>query len=74
MHNILTKKQREVLEIIENLMNAKGFAPTVREIRDAVHLASVSTVYTHMEKLKEKGYITWEPSQPRTLRILKTAS
>lgn len=74
MHDDLTKRQREVLEVIKNFMKDKGFAPTVREIRDAVHLASISTVHLHMEKLKEKGFITWEPAQPRTLRLLKTAS
>lgn len=74
MHNKLTEKQKEVLLAIEQFINDKGFAPTVREIRDAVHLASSSTAHGYMERLKEKGYITWEPSMPRTLRILKTAS
>lgn len=74
MHNKLTKKQKEVLQAIENYIEVKGFAPSVRDIKERVHLASSSTVHRHMEKLKKKGYITWEPAQPRTLRILKTAS
>lgn len=74
MRNNLTKRQAQVLSAIAEYMNNKGYAPSVREIGGIVHLASASTVYGHLEKLKEKGYITWEPTQPRTLRILKTAS
>ena len=70
----LTKRQEDILLAITNFIKDKGYAPTVREVGEIVHLASTSTVYNHFEKLKEKGYITWEPSQPRTIRILKAVS
>lgn len=70
----LTKRQTEVLNAIINYMDEKGYAPSFREVGELLHLASSSTVFNHMESLKKKGYVTWEPTQPRTLRILKTAS
>lgn len=72
--NKLTRRQKDVLNALDNYTKEKGYAPSIREIAEIVHLASSSTVYGHLEKLKENGYVTWEPSQPRTLRIIKTAS
>ncbi|MDF1511357.1 transcriptional regulator [Robertmurraya sp. DFI.2.37] len=77
MLNDLTKRQSEILSTITNYIKNKGYAPSIREIGDMVNLSSTSTVAGHMEKLKEKGYVTWKPSQPRTLQLLdkaKTAS
>lgn len=70
----LTKRQNEMLLSIVDYIKCNGYPPTFREIGKRVNLASSSTVQSHLEKLKTKGYITWEPGQPRTLRILKTAS
>jgi len=77
MLNDLTTRQSEILLTISNYIKNKGYAPSIREIGDMVNLSSTSTVVGHMEKLKEKGYLTWKPSQPRTLQLLdkaKTAS
>jgi SOS-response transcriptional repressor LexA len=70
----LTKKQSKMLEAINAYINRKGYAPSYRELATIVNLLSASTVKGHLERLKEKGYITWESGQPRTLRVLKTAS
>jgi SOS-response transcriptional repressor LexA len=75
MHNEkLTKRQAEVLNVIINYIEDRGYAPSFREVGELLNLASSSTVFSHLETLKKKGYLTWEPSQSRTLRILKTAS
>jgi repressor LexA len=70
----LTKKQSEILAVITEYIDQHGYAPSIREIGDIMHLVSPSTVYMHLTKLKEKGLVTWEPTQPRTLRLVKTAS
>ena len=70
----LTKRQEDILLAITNFIKDKGYAPTVREVGEMVHLASTSTTQGHLEKLKNKGYVTWEPSQPRTIRVLKGVS
>lgn len=69
----LTRKQMEVLATIKEFIKLHGYSPSFREIADLVHLASPSTVYGHLGQLKKKGFINWEPTQPRTIQILRTA-
>ena len=45
----ITKKQSEILEYIKNEILNRGFPPAVREICDAVHLKSTSSVHSHLE-------------------------
>ncbi|MDR2648322.1 MAG: transcriptional repressor LexA, partial [Clostridiales bacterium] len=48
----LSKKQEEVFNFLKNQIRKKGYPPTVREICDAVHLSSTSTVHAHLETLE----------------------
>lgn len=48
----------------------KGYPPAVREICEAVHLKSTSSVHAHLESLEEKGYIRKDPTKPRAIEIL----
>ena len=45
----ITKKQNEILEYIKNEILNKGYPPAVREICEAVHLKSTSSVHSHLE-------------------------
>lgn len=67
----ITTKQREVLKAILTFTEKNKYAPTMRELSDMVGLKSVSTLYTHLEKMKLNGLISWEPSMPRTITVLK---
>ena len=53
----ITKKQEEILEYIKNEILNRGFPPAVREICEAVHLKSTSSVHAHLETLEKAGYI-----------------
>ncbi|MBR2186723.1 MAG: transcriptional repressor LexA [Lachnospiraceae bacterium] len=66
----LTAKQTEILEFIKDNILDKGFPPSVREICDAVHLKSTSSVHSQLETLEKKGYIRRDPTKPRTIEIL----
>ena len=57
MSKPLTTRQKSVYEFIESYILQKGYGPTVREIAEAVHLSSPSTVHVHLKTLEEKGYI-----------------
>lgn len=70
----LTRRQKEVLEAINQYINKHNYPPVFRDIADMLVIKSSSTVSDLLHKLKNKGYISWEPIQPRTLRIIKTAS
>lgn len=66
----ISAKQQEILEYIKQMILKKGFPPTVREICEAVHLKSTSSVHSHLETLAEKGYIRRDPTSSRSIEIL----
>lgn len=70
MHREITKKQIEVLETINEYYEEYGYSPSFREIAKRMNICSSSTIHGHLEKLKEKGYVTWVPGQPRTLKVI----
>ena len=66
----ITNKQLEILEYIKNTILSEGYPPALREICEAVHLRSTSSVHAHLSALEEKGYIRRDPAKPRTIEIL----
>lgn len=66
----ITDKQKEILEYIKNSILSRGYPPAVREICEAVHLKSTSSVHSHLETLEKNGYIRRDPTKPRTIEIL----
>ena len=65
----ITAKQREILEFIKQEILQRGYPPTVREICEAVHLKSTSSVHSHLETLEKNGYIRRDPTKPRAIEI-----
>ena len=70
MSKPLTTRQKSVYEFIESYILQKGYGPTVREIAEAVHLSSPSTVHVHLKTLEEKGYIVRDPLKSRSIALL----
>jgi len=68
--NKLSKRQAEILAYIKDEVKIKGYPPSVREIAEAVGLASSSTVHGHLERLEQKGFIRRDPTKPRAIEIL----
>ena len=66
----ISSKQQEILSFIKNEILARGYPPSVREICDAVHLKSTSSVHSHLETLEKNGYIRRDPTKPRAIEIL----
>ncbi|PIQ35722.1 MAG: hypothetical protein COV32_00610 [Candidatus Yonathbacteria bacterium CG10_big_fil_rev_8_21_14_0_10_43_136] len=67
---MLTKKQKKVLDYIQDYTQKKGFSPSHDEIRKHLKLSSVSTVSHYMKILKEKGYIKHEKNTARSIETL----
>ena len=65
----ISAKQKEILEYIKEEILKKGYPPAVREICEAVHLSSTSSVHSHLETLEKNGYIRRDPTKPRTIEI-----
>lgn len=66
----ITAKQQEILNYIKNCILSKGYPPAVREICEAVHLKSTSSVHSHLETLEKNGYIRRDPTKPRAIEIM----
>ncbi|MBR4618661.1 MAG: transcriptional repressor LexA [Bacilli bacterium] len=66
----LTDSQRNILQVLKELMAEKGYPPTVREIGERAHLSSPATIHFHLNKLAEKGYIEKGNSKNRTIKLL----
>lgn len=66
----ISEKQREILEYIKSEILNKGYPPAVRDICEAVHLKSTSSVHSHLETLEKNGYIRRDPTKPRAIEII----
>ncbi|MBM7698979.1 transcriptional repressor LexA [Kurthia huakuii] len=66
----VSKRQEDILAFIKEEVRTKGYPPSVREIGEAVGLASSSTVHGHLARLESKGLIRRDPTKPRAIEIL----
>ena len=66
----ISPKQSEILEYIKSEILNRGYPPAVREICEAVHLKSTSSVHSHLETLEKNGYIRRDPTKPRAIEIV----
>jgi repressor LexA len=64
---MLTPRQKEIYEFIVRYAEEQGYPPTVREIGEAVGLASPSTVHAHLANLERAGMLRRDPTKPRAL-------
>jgi repressor LexA len=65
----LTRRQQQILDYIEDQVEAKGYPPSVREIGSAIGLSSSSTVHSHLTALERKGLVKRDPTKPRALLL-----
>jgi repressor LexA len=68
---MLTKRQREIYDYALRYVDRHGYPPTVREIGEAVGLASPSTVHAHLANLERAGYLRRDPTKPRALELTR---
>ncbi|HEY7178600.1 MAG TPA: transcriptional repressor LexA [Gaiella sp.] len=66
----LTGRQQEIWDFLVQYVDERGYPPTVREIGEAVGLASPSTVHAHLANLERAGLLRRDPTKPRALELL----
>src|SRR6478609_7072947 len=66
---MLTPRQRQIWDFLVDYGDRHGYPPTVREIGEAVGLASPSTVHAHLANLERAGLIKRDPTKPRALEL-----
>jgi repressor LexA len=66
----LTARQQEIWQFLVDYVDRHGYPPTVREIGEAVGLASPSTVHAHLANLERAGLLKRDPTKPRALDLI----
>jgi repressor LexA len=66
---VLTARQQQIWDFLVEYVDQHGYPPTVREIGDAVGLASPSTVHAHLANLERAGLLRRDPTKPRALEL-----
>ncbi len=63
---ILTKRQKQILNFIEESIRKNGYAPSLEEISRHFELHSISTIHKHLVNLEDKGLIKrhWNRGYP----------
>jgi repressor LexA len=67
---MLTQRQQEIWQFLVEYVERHGYPPTVREIGEAVGLASPSTVHAHLANLERAGLLRRDPTKPRALELV----
>ena len=70
----LTERQRTVWDFLLHHSQEYGFAPSMREIGQAIGLTNVSAVRGHLSALEKKGYISRDADKARSIRLLRSPS
>ena len=65
----LTNRQQEIWNFLVEYVDGHGYTQTVREIGEAVGLASPSTVHAHLANLERAGLLRRDPTKPRALEL-----
>jgi repressor LexA len=66
---MVTDRQRSILDYVRGFVDEHGYPPTVREIGEAVGLRSPSTVHAHLAQLERAGLLRRDPTKPRAIEL-----
>jgi repressor LexA len=65
----LTKRQKQLVDYLENYITENGYAPTLSEVGQYFGLSSLATVHKHLHNLENKGYIKRVHNHSRALEV-----
>ena len=68
----LTKRQREILNFLNEFIEHQGYAPSLEEIGRRFGLSSLATVHKHLTNLQEKGFIRRSWNRSRSVELIPT--
>ncbi len=70
----LTKRQKEILDYIQEFIDERGYAPSFEEIADSFGYSSLATVHEHLSNLERKGYIRKSYNESRSIELVDTGN
>jgi repressor LexA len=68
----LTRRQKEILDFIENHIENVGYAPSIKETCSRFGLSSTATVHKHLSNLEQKGFIRRFSNRSRAIELCRT--
>jgi repressor LexA len=71
---VLTTAQQELYEWLSGFIQEHRHSPSIRQMMEAMGLRSPAPVQSRLRHLQQKGWITWQEGQARTLQLLGEAS
>jgi repressor LexA len=66
----LTKRQRQILDYVQNFIDAEGYSPSFEEIAANFGYSSLATVHEHLSNLETKGYLRKNYNKSRSLELV----
>ena len=70
MPGTTTAQARVLQAVIQYKTDNDGCAPTIRELKTAVGLASESSIYLHLRALEARGLIVVDPAKARCIKVV----
>jgi repressor LexA len=65
----LTRRQKEILDFLSEFIDSKGYSPSMEEIADHFHFASLNAVFKHLEALEKRGHLHRDPNRARAIQL-----
>lgn len=72
MAPIVYSRQQQILDYIRQYIDARGFAPTLKQIARAISVSSLATVHEHLQALEIKGLLIRKPGKARSIEVVET--
>lgn len=69
-HQELTEAQRELYAWLADYIGSHRHSPSIRQMMEAMGLRSPAPIQSRLRHLQQKGWITWQEGQARTLQLL----
>lgn len=66
----MTNDDLRLLDFLRDYTDQHCYAPSTREMAEALGFRSVESIHRILKRLKEDGRVDWEPRKARTLRVL----
>ncbi|HTY63213.1 MAG TPA: transcriptional repressor LexA [Acidobacteriota bacterium] len=65
----LTKRQKEILDFLSEFIDHNGYSPSMEEIAEHFHFASLNAVFKHLEALERRGHLHRDSNRARAIQL-----
>ena len=70
----LTKRQKEILDFVSGFIEENGYSPSMEEIAQHFHFASLNAVFKHLSALESRGYLQRDSNRARSIQLSQTCA